>query len=322
MTPWVFPFLTWDNLPLLWMCFAPPPEPPTRWELHLRIQIPHALPIERMFIHHQSGWDTLHLPDARRYQFEIRVLRGPLLEEVWRMDTVLEGFPSEGGASDPIPWEKDKPQCPPQSPSHLYLQLHPTQKAQLLLIRPWGDTIHPIDLPAFGDTLWPLPTPFQAGSVELIPSKGRRGKGRIGTQTKLLFLLPEPDLETLLRLFFTEKAVQAWKTRPPSQRPALWDSLWTALDPNPATPVNEFEDTLYHRFMYASQNFQEGNQRGFRTDRGKIYVRYGPPAEVEVREDPITRDRLVLWYYPNEGVIAVFQQTAWGTYILLEIRPY
>lgn len=56
--------------------------------------------------------------------------------------------------------------------------------------------------------------------------------------------------------------------------------FWLRRDPTPGTPVNEFKEEHYRRIAYANQRFAAGVP-GWRTDRGKIYVKYGPPDEIE-----------------------------------------
>ncbi len=321
MTAWVFPFLTWNTAPLLWLCFAPPDTTPKRWEIHLRVHIPRELPLERLFLRHRPGWDTLTLPEASRYRLEIQVLAGKYLQEVWTLDTVVEGFGSSGGASDPLPWTETGPRCPPEATPFLRLQVHPPQETRLVLRHVWGDTLMTQILPPFQDTLWPLPPGSEGVVVEVHPRRGRTGRIWLTPGGGIYDLLHRDEAETLLRLFFGEDVARRFFLLSPPRRRVMWDSLFTTLDPNPATPENEFEDTLRQRLDFAYRHFREGQRRGIQTDRGKIYVRYGPPAEVEERQDPITRHRLVLWYYPEEGLVAVFEETAWGEYILVDIRP-
>src|SRR5262249_24301733 len=41
-----------------------------------------------------------------------------------------------------------------------------------------------------------------------------------------------------------------------------------------------FKEEHYRRLAYANEHFQSG-KAGFRTDRGRIYVMFGPPDEIE-----------------------------------------
>ena len=58
------------------------------------------------------------------------------------------------------------------------------------------------------------------------------------------------------------------------------EQFWLRRDPNPDTVVNEFRDEHYRRIAYANERFPSGKQ-GWRTDRGRIYIMYGPPDQIE-----------------------------------------
>jgi len=82
----------------------------------------------------------------------------------------------------------------------------------------------------------------------------------------------------------------------PSRQAEAWESFWRRRDPTPDTPRNEFEVEFFRRLRYASQHFQ-GFGAGWRSDMGRIYVRYGPPDQVE--NHPATATTLAdeVWTY-------------------------
>jgi GWxTD domain-containing protein len=58
--------------------------------------------------------------------------------------------------------------------------------------------------------------------------------------------------------------------------------FWKRRDPTPDTPVNEARQVFYDGVAYADQHFGEKGRvsaPGWRTDRGRIYVKYGEPGE-------------------------------------------
>jgi GWxTD domain-containing protein len=57
-------------------------------------------------------------------------------------------------------------------------------------------------------------------------------------------------------------------------------AFWQRRDPNPATPENEYRDEHYRRIAFANQNFAFGCAAGWRTDRGRIYIKFGKPDQV------------------------------------------
>ncbi len=57
---------------------------------------------------------------------------------------------------------------------------------------------------------------------------------------------------------------------------AFIEQFWSTRDPNPQTAENEFKDEYYRRIAYANDYFHEG-KAGWRTDRGMLYIKFGPP---------------------------------------------
>lgn len=58
------------------------------------------------------------------------------------------------------------------------------------------------------------------------------------------------------------------------------EDFWRKLDPTPDTPVNELRNEYYKRYYYSNANFSEGKTTGWRTDRGRVFIIYGPPDEI------------------------------------------
>ncbi len=69
--------------------------------------------------------------------------------------------------------------------------------------------------------------------------------------------------------------------------------FWKKLDPDPATPDNEFEAEFYRRVQYAEAHFSTETVRGSLSDRGRVLLILGPPTYVGrspllQSEDPMT----------------------------------
>ena len=56
--------------------------------------------------------------------------------------------------------------------------------------------------------------------------------------------------------------------------------FWRDLDPLPETAENEALLEFRRRVMYADRIFEAALLRGVLTDRGRVYVRYGPPDDI------------------------------------------
>ena len=64
------------------------------------------------------------------------------------------------------------------------------------------------------------------------------------------------------------------------EREKFIEAFWDRRNPNPDSEDNEFKDEHYRRIEYANDHYAAGVP-GWKTDRGRIYIVYGPPDEVE-----------------------------------------
>lgn len=90
--------------------------------------------------------------------------------------------------------------------------------------------------------------------------------------------------------------VDALRNLPVEQQAEGWEQFWARRDPSPDTPVNENLIEFYRRLRYASSHFQ-GIGPGWRSDMGRIYIRYGPPDQVESQPGTATAPATEIWYY-------------------------
>ncbi|HZZ40416.1 MAG TPA: GWxTD domain-containing protein [Acidobacteriaceae bacterium] len=64
------------------------------------------------------------------------------------------------------------------------------------------------------------------------------------------------------------------------ERDAFIEQFWRRRNPNPDSPENEFREEHYRRIAYANEHFAAGKP-GWMTDRGHIYIAFGPPDSIE-----------------------------------------
>ena len=64
------------------------------------------------------------------------------------------------------------------------------------------------------------------------------------------------------------------------EREKFIEAFWDRRNPDPDSEDNEFKDEHYRRIEYANEHFAAGKP-GWMTDRGRIYIVYGPPDEIE-----------------------------------------
>jgi GWxTD domain-containing protein len=66
----------------------------------------------------------------------------------------------------------------------------------------------------------------------------------------------------------------------PEEREQFIEQFWIRRDPTPDSIENEFREEHYRRIAYANERYHSGVP-GWRTDRGRVYIAYGPADEVE-----------------------------------------
>lgn len=89
------------------------------------------------------------------------------------------------------------------------------------------------------------------------------------------------------------------------ERQHRYSEFWTKFDPTPDTPENEAMDEYFRRIEYADAHFRS-YAAGWLTDKGRIYVIYGPPDNVST--DPFRTDGKAVesWQYYRRSIKLVF----------------
>jgi len=89
----------------------------------------------------------------------------------------------------------------------------------------------------------------------------------------------------------TNEERATWKNlKTDEERESFIESFWLRRDPTPDTIDNEFKDDHYERIAYSNEHFASGIP-GWKTDRGRIYIMYGKPDEIESHPSGGTYDR-------------------------------
>ena len=74
------------------------------------------------------------------------------------------------------------------------------------------------------------------------------------------------------------------------EREQFIEQFWLRRDPTPDTVENEFKEEHYRRIAYANEHYASGIP-GWKTDRGRIYIQYGPADEIEDHSSGGTYER-------------------------------
>jgi len=74
------------------------------------------------------------------------------------------------------------------------------------------------------------------------------------------------------------------------ERDNFIEAFWQRRDPTPDTEENEYKEEHYRRIAYTNEHFAAGIP-GWKTDRGRIYIMYGPADEIDAHPSGGTYDR-------------------------------
>jgi GWxTD domain-containing protein len=74
------------------------------------------------------------------------------------------------------------------------------------------------------------------------------------------------------------------------ERDNFIEAFWQHRDPSPDTEENEYKEEHYRRIAYANEHFAAGIP-GWKSDRGRIYIMYGPADEIESHPSGGTYER-------------------------------
>lgn len=92
-------------------------------------------------------------------------------------------------------------------------------------------------------------------------------------------------------LIVTAEEQRAWeKLKTNEEREQFIQDIWRRRDPTPDTEENEYREAFYERIAYANEHFSSGKP-GWMTDRGRIYIKFGKPDEIEAHPAGTNYDR-------------------------------
>jgi GWxTD domain-containing protein len=76
-----------------------------------------------------------------------------------------------------------------------------------------------------------------------------------------------------------EETEQYKQLKTNDERDQFITEFWLHRDPTPGTVENEYKEEHYRRLAYSNEHFAH-NVPGWKTDRGRIYIVYGPPNTI------------------------------------------
>jgi GWxTD domain-containing protein len=141
----------------------------------------------------------------------------------------------------------------------------------------------------------PANSQSQGGDQTADPLKRERSdKEKIQSQKELRKELKGPYkswLENDVPYIISDEERGAFKNLSnDEEREAFIENFWLRRNPNPDSPENEFREEHYRRIAYANEHYAAGKP-GWKTDRGHIYISFGPPDSIESHPSGGSYDR-------------------------------
>ncbi|MDP2209672.1 MAG: GWxTD domain-containing protein [Bacteroidota bacterium] len=133
--------------------------------------------------------------------------------------------------------------------------------------------------------------------------------GMVSSEYALMFGSDVQEEYELLSYIITdaEKKQFGKLTELDAKRKFLYD-FWKRRDIDPSTTINEFKEEYMQRVEYVKQTYSASFKKGWKTDRGRVYIVYGPPDDIERYPSSYDAEPYEIWNYNSiqNGVIFIF----------------
>jgi GWxTD domain-containing protein len=93
------------------------------------------------------------------------------------------------------------------------------------------------------------------------------------------------------RVLFVNEELDKFLDLSPGEQENYWNEYWNDINQSPDAPEGDARLEFESRIQYANENFG-GKEAGMLTDRGRIFVRYGPPDELTQSVMPVGGESL------------------------------
>jgi len=136
------------------------------------------------------------------------------------------------------------------------------------------------------------------------PSKPQKGKVVEGSRAEYYKKWLDEDVVYII----SEEEKKVFKAlQTDEERESFIEQFWLRRDADPRTAENEFKEEHYRRIAYSNERFASGIP-GWKTDRGRIYIMYGKPDEIESHPSGGTYNREI---WEGGGTTSTFPFERW-----------
>jgi GWxTD domain-containing protein len=175
-----------------------------------------------------------------------------------------------------------------------------------------------------GDSVLSAEAPFAMGSLEAAMAQAAPAAAEARAEDLMFDTADSARLDTLLGplvVVLESDEERIYRSLTPGGARRFLKTFWQRRDPTPQTPDNPVMTEFYAGVVRANELFREqgaGRVEGWRTDRGRIYLRHGRPDDVLRRPVASPRPYEVWRYTRGRSRFYVFwDQSGLGNYRLI-----
>lgn len=178
-----------------------------------------------------------------------------------------------------------------------------------------GSELLAVDLPVPADSLSPGRHDVE---VRLVGTGGERRHLQLDARlTPAWFQLHRSEALEILALVADREEVAKLESMPADGWRDALAAFWKQHDPSPGTEENEFLRDVQDRVEAATTLFIEPfRSPGWRTDRGRVWLRYGRPDRRTASTGDFDRPGREVWEYDSPRRVIVFVDRGSGEYWL------
>jgi len=85
------------------------------------------------------------------------------------------------------------------------------------------------------------------------------------------------------------------------QRMEAFQQFWKERDTSPGTARNEFQLEFYRRVNFANRHFGSLRREGWRSDRGRVLIKFGEPDEIDDNPMSLSSPPYQIWHFYKIG---------------------
>src|ERR1700720_3350286 len=139
----------------------------------------------------------------------------------------------------------------------------------------------PSDSPASGSaSATQAPADDEVDPLKRAPSEKQKKQQKKALKTELTKQYKKWLDQDVVWIISDEERAAFKQLSNDEERDTFIEAFWQRRDPTPATEENGYKEEHYQRIAYANEHFAAGVP-GWKTDRGRMYIVFGKPDEIE-----------------------------------------